>query len=364
MMSNTSDSPLSTSSHSNEKGNDTGSTQYSQGYDSQARLEQAVAALQAGDIVAFPTETVYGLGADARNPAAVAKIFAAKGRPADHPLIVHLADIAQLEHWAQAIPETAYQLAEAFWPGPLTLILRKQPSVADIVTGGQSTVGLRIPQHPVALALLQAFGDGIAAPSANRFGRISPTTASHVHAEFSDDPPLILDGGACTYGLESSIIDLSSSQARLLRPGSLSLSSLQECLGTVLEQPSKPAKALVASSDPVPRVSGSLSSHYAPSTPAYRSDFTSIYRYVQAQTAQERARVGLLLRRPWPSHYPPVALAIQLADNPSGYGYKLYSSLRRLDSMGLQSILVEQAPEEATWLAVADRLQRATEPLP
>ena len=208
-------------------------------------LDRAVELLKAGELVGIPTETVYGLGADAANPAAVAKIFAAKGRPADHPLIVHIPGASHLERWAVDIPDLAYELAEDFWPGPLTLILRRAPGVPDAVTGGQDTVGLRVPGHPVALDLLRAFAaaggsGGIAAPSANRFGRISPTTADHVREELGDAVALVLDGGACAVGIESTIIDLSSGKPMLLRPGHITPAAIEAVCG---ELPTAPGAA-------------------------------------------------------------------------------------------------------------------------
>jgi L-threonylcarbamoyladenylate synthase len=194
-------------------------------------IERAVALLRAGELVAFPTETVYGLGADAANPAAVAKIFAAKGRPQDHPLIVHLDGAAQLDAWARDIPAYAFELAEAFWPGPLTLILKRQPGVPDAVTGGQDTVGLRVPGHPLALELLRAFGGGLAAPSANRFGRISPTTARHVREELGEAVAMVLDGGPCQVGIESTILDCTGGAPRILRPGMVGAPALGRVLG-------------------------------------------------------------------------------------------------------------------------------------
>ncbi|MBN8455750.1 L-threonylcarbamoyladenylate synthase, partial [Accumulibacter sp.] len=198
-----------------------------------AVIDHAVALLQAGELVAFPTETVYGLGADAANPAAVGRIFAAKGRPADHPLIVHLPADGYLDHWASDIPRQAWELTEAFWPGPLTLILRRARGIPSVVTGGQETIGLRVPAHPLALTLLRAFAEaggglgglcGVAAPSANRFGRISPTEAAHVRAELGESVRLILDGGRCAVGIESTILDLSRGAGeapRVLRPGAI-----------------------------------------------------------------------------------------------------------------------------------------------
>ena len=193
-----------------------------------ASIEQAADLLHRGKLVAIPTETVYGLGADASNPEAVAKIFQAKGRPADHPLIVHLAYASQMKDWAEEVPDSALRLASAFWPGPLTMILRKKASVPAVVTGGQETVALRVPDNPVALWLLRVFGGGIAAPSANRFGRISPTTAQHVAEELGDAVDCILDGGPCTVGVESTIIDLTDQQPTILRPGRITRSQLEE----------------------------------------------------------------------------------------------------------------------------------------
>jgi L-threonylcarbamoyladenylate synthase len=213
-------------------------------------IAQAAVLLRAGEIVAFPTETVYGLGADAENPAALAKIFAAKGRPADHPLIVHLPGAEHLTRWAQDIPDSAFALANAFWPGPLTLILKRTSIVPNAVTGGQDTVGLRVPNHPVALALLRAFGSGIAAPSANRYGRISPTTAGHVRDELGDRVSLVLDGGACEVGIESTILDVSRGMPVLLRPGAITA----EQIGSVCGQAS--GWALAPESSTAPRVSG------------------------------------------------------------------------------------------------------------
>ena len=195
-----------------------------------ALLAEAVELLRAGELVAFPTETVYGLGADAGNPEALAKIFAAKGRPADHPLIVHVPDVAHLDQWAREIPDAAHLLAQAFWPGPLTLILKRQPTVPDLVTGGQDTVGLRIPHHPLALQLLKAFDGGIAAPSANRFGHISPTTAQHVREELGAAVALVLDGGPCSVGIESTIVDLSRGDPVILRPGMISAAQIDQAL--------------------------------------------------------------------------------------------------------------------------------------
>ena len=318
-----------------------------------ALLARAVDLLKAGELVGLPTETVYGLGADAANPAAVAKIFAAKGRPADHPLIVHLPGDAWLEQWAQDIPQAAWDLAEMFWPGPLTLILKKQPWVPDAVTGGQDTVGLRVPGHPVALELLKAFADahtkgGIAAPSANRFGRISPTTAAHVQEELGDKVPLILDGGPCQVGIESTIIDLSRDHPEILRPGHISPQLLAEVLGDL------PA---IHQTQGAPRVSGSLESHYAPVTPVRLLaperllDFLTLQRHAGIRCGvlayDQPAQAGMPHR--WQ----------MLPAEPAGYAHDLYGALRDLDHQQLDLIVVEAPPPGPEWNAVQDRLRRA-----
>src|SRR5579872_3332900 len=219
-------------------------------------IAQAIKILTAGGLVAIPTETVYGLGADARNPKAVQKIFLAKQRPMDHPVIVHLADMSQMSEWAVEISQDALLLAKTFWPGPLTLILKKAPDVHDLVTGGQDTVGLRIPNHPVALAVLKEYGSGIAMPSANRFGRISPTTAQAVREELGNAVDLILEGGQCEVGVESTIVDVSDQHPVILRPGMITAQQIENVLHQHLIRQKKNA----------PRVSGSLESHYAPVT--------------------------------------------------------------------------------------------------
>ncbi|KPK08039.1 MAG: translation factor Sua5, partial [Betaproteobacteria bacterium SG8_39] len=194
-------------------------------------VRRAAEILARGGLVAFPTETVYGLGADASNPAAMQRLYAVKRRPADHPVIVHFADAARAFAWAREIPEAARTLAARFWPGPLTLILKRSAKAADFVTGGQDSVGLRVPGHPVAHALLEAFGGGVAAPSANRFGQVSPTTAAHVRADLGDDVDCVLEGGASEIGIESTIVDLSGGRALLLRPGTIGRAALEAALG-------------------------------------------------------------------------------------------------------------------------------------
>jgi L-threonylcarbamoyladenylate synthase len=314
-------------------------------------LNRAVALLAAGELVAFPTETVYGLGADARNPEAVAKIFAAKGRPADHPVIVHVPGAAHLDNWAMDIPPLAWDLAEAYWPGPLTLILKKRPGVSDVVTGGQDTVGLRVPGHPLALDLLRAFAaaggsDGLAAPSANRFGRISPTTAAHVREELGERVAMVLDGGACPVGIESTIIDLSRGRPALLRPGHIRPEQIARVVGEDIALPNALA----------PRVSGALEAHYAPRTALELVSAARLPARLQATAAACRQAAVL-------AHFPaPAGTAmpwLALPDDPVRYAHDLYASLRQLDALGVDRIFVADLPETAVWAAVADRLRRA-----
>jgi len=312
-------------------------------------IARAVALLRAGELVAFPTETVYGLGANAANPAAVAKIFAAKGRPADHPLIVHVADATQLDRWAIDIPAAATQLAAAFWPGPLTLILKRHPGVPNAVTGGQDTIGLRVPNHPLALQLLSEFGGGLAAPSANRFGRISPTTAAHVGDELGDRVSLILDGGPCAVGIESTIVDLSGDAPRVLRPGMISAAQIGEALGAPLKSESAQA--------PVPRVSGSLEAHYAPRTPLCLLPFAALLE-ASRRALDGGSCVAVLSLSGFP-HDARGIIWRQLGNEPQSYARALYAALRELDALGLDLILVELPPDEEDWRGVLDRLRRA-----
>ena len=313
-------------------------------------IPRAVQLLRQGELVALPTETVYGLGADALNPDAVAKIFAAKGRPSDHPLIVHLADAGQIMTWAREVPKDAIALARAFWPGPLTLILKKEEGVPDLVTGGQDTVGLRVPNHPVALELLRAFGSGIAAPSANRFGRISPTTAEHVRQELGERVALILDGGACAVGLESTIVDLSRGVPVILRPGAIGADEIARVLG---RRPRLRGEAESAVEEgATPRVSGALAAHYAPRTPL---ELVA----TDALVASARPGDAVLARCAAPAGLADGVTWVQAPADPAGYGHDLYAQLRSLDESGAARILVEAPPAAPEWAAVADRLGRA-----
>jgi L-threonylcarbamoyladenylate synthase len=318
-----------------------------------ADIARAAAILRAGRLVAFPTETVYGLGADASNPDAVAAIFAAKGRPQDHPVIVHLGGVEALPQWAREIPSGARTLAAAFWPGPLTLILRRAPGVPDCVTGGQDTVGLRIPGHPVALALLRAFAgeeggrrySGVAAPSANRFGRISPTRAADVRAELGGAVDMVLDGGECSVGIESTIVDLSRGRAVLLRPGAITREQIAAALCADVELPDAAA----------PRVSGALESHYAPGTPLFLAAAAELPARLAALRGQRLAVLA------W-SAANPAASGVEWRQAPrdaAGYAHELYAGLRALDALGCAAILVETPPDAAEWQGVNDRLKRA-----
>lgn len=313
------------------------------------QLSEAVAALRRGEVIGLPTETVYGLAADARNADAVRKIFSLKGRPAEHPLIVHIADAAQLPQWASVVPETAAKLAQAFWPGPLTLIVKKHADVPDVVTGGQDTVGLRCPAHPLALTVLRQFGGGLAAPSANRFGRISPTSAQHVRDEFGDGVPVVLDGGDCEVGIESTILDVSGAVPRILRPGRIGKLQLETVIGPVAE----------GGHGESPRVSGSLASHYAPHT---RTEL--LPRAQLLERAERCLRDGeSVLALTIGQSLPDIACLV-LPDVADEYGHGLYAALRELDARRADRLLVESPPLRSDWVAVLDRLSRAAADTP
>ena len=303
-----------------------------------------MAILRRGGLVAFPTETVYGLGADASNPAAVARIYEVKGRPSDHPVIVHIGDVGQLARWAREIPEAATKLAARFWPGPLTLVLRRAPGVGSHLTGGQDTIGLRIPGHPVALQLLREFSGGIAAPSANRFGRISPTTAEHVRSDLGSEVDLVLDGGACEIGIESTIVDLSRGRPVLLRPGRIGARDIAATVGVALEERDSEA----------PRAPGTLATHYAPRQPLrlIESD-----RWERSVRGTSRGRAVLSFRSPPEGDMS--TMWIEASREPQRYGHDLYANLRALDLSGCDRILVEEPPDSLEWAAIRDRLSRA-----
>jgi L-threonylcarbamoyladenylate synthase len=332
-----------------------------------ADITAAAAVLEEGGLVAFPTETVYGLGADAENPAAVARIYQAKGRPNDHPVIVHVAPGADLDYWVTDIPQEARQLVAAFWPGPLTLILKRASHIPDAVSGGQDTVGIRCPSHPVAIALLSAFKGGkggVAAPSANKFGNVSPTTAQHVRDEFALDDEdegsitgddgcsaalltTVLEGGPSQVGIESTIVDLSRLATHgpvLLRPGHISAVQIADVIGQLPAAPDQAA----------PRASGTLESHYAPRTPVTMLDGAALTATLPRLQAKG-VKVAVI------SHALPALVPSQqiLSADPAGYAYGLYAALRDMDQTGSDVILVETPPQDAQWLGVNDRLRRS-----
>jgi len=320
-----------------------------------AAIEYAANLLRQGRLVAFPTETVYGLGADASNPDAVRRIFQAKGRPADHPLIVHIPSVDSLNDWALTVPDAAQQLAARFWPGPLAMILNKKPEVPPVVTGGQNTVGLRMPDHPVALRLLQAFGGGIAAPSANRFCRISPTQAAHVAEELGDAVDLILDGGACQVGVESTIVDLSGNRPILLRPGHITRLDIEAVLQTELIIISSQSEQTNQSEMRAP---GMMAVHYAPVTAAVLCPVDRLPEMVQELTLREKS-IGILAYRSEQAENR-LTRVIRMPEQADNYAQALYASLRKLDSLHLDMILVEHPPKTEAWRAINDRLCKAT----
>ncbi len=316
-------------------------------------IERAAQVLRAGGLVGFPTETVYGLGADAENPRAVKRVFTVKGRPASHPLIVHIRDARELEDWALGVPETAFRLAERFWPGPLTLVLRRNFRVPRVVTGGLETVAVRVPGHEVARSLLSAFGGGIAAPSANRFGAVSPTTADHVREGLGSGVDYVLDGGPCLVGVESTIVDVSGDAPTILRPGGTTRENLERALGRSLP---------VHAESPV-RSAGQLPLHYAPVARMVLVDADQVLREAKRWQGEGR-RVGLLL--------PPGSLpadtqgighaVIAVPGDMTEYAGCLYGFLRELDHRQCEVIVASLPTPEGLGLAIADRLRRAAGP--
>ena len=316
-------------------------------------IAAAVRALRAGDLLGLPTETVYGLAADAASDAAVAKIFAAKGRPSDHPLIVHVADAAGVAHFAARVPDFAQKLIDAFWPGPLTLILPRRPDVGAAAAGGQDSIGLRCPSHPVAQAVLRACADagvhGLAAPSANQFGRVSPTTAAHVQAEFGDTL-LVLDGGACEVGIESTIIDCTRGAPVLLRPGRISRAQVEAVCG-------QPLRAKDELGAPDPRASGTLEAHYAPTAKVRLMDAKALQTALDLLGA-DAAHIAIYARALLKT---PSARVIRrrMPDDAAATAQQLFAVLRDFDAQGVRLIWIETPPDTAEWEGVRDRLQRA-----
>ncbi|MEU5061602.1 MULTISPECIES: L-threonylcarbamoyladenylate synthase [unclassified Streptomyces] len=316
-------------------------------------IEKAAGVLRGGGLVALPTETVYGLGANAEDPAAVARIFQVKGRPPSHPLIVHIGGAEQLDDWVEDVSETARLLAECFWPGPLTLVLRRGPRVPLEATGGLDTVAVRVPDHPVALALLSAFGGGVTAPSANRFGSVSPTTADHVRAELGDAVDFVLDGGACEVGVESTIIDVTGDAPSILRPGGVTREDLEEVLGCPLTVPSASRV----------RVPGQHPSHYAPRARVILVEPEKVVS--EAELAQELGhRVGVFLPPSFSDAPLKLHAVVTVPGSLAAYARGLYGFLRELDQQGCDLIFASVPVEEGLGLAIANRLGRAAGPRP
>ena len=316
-------------------------------------IEKAAGVLRAGGLVALPTETVYGLGANAEAPAAVARIFRVKGRPSSHPLIVHLGGAEYLDDWVEDVPATARLLAEHFWPGPLTLVLRRGPRVPLEATGGLETVAVRVPDHPVALALLSAFGGGVTAPSANRFGSVSPTTADHVRAELGEAVDFVLDGGPCEVGVESTIVDVTGDAPSILRPGGVTREDLEAVLGCPLEVPSTSRV----------RVPGQHPSHYAPRARVVLVEPEKVV--AEAGLAQELGhRVGVFLPAFLADAPVKAHAVVTVPSSMAAYARGLYGFLRELDQQGCDLIIASVPVEEGLGLAIANRLRRAAGPRP
>ena len=319
------------------------------------QIAMAVRILHKGGTVAFPTETVYGLGADVTSLVAINKIYNIKQRPIDHPLIVHIGNISHLQFWAQNIPESAWKLARHFWPGPLTLILPRSRHIPDSVTGGQDTVGLRIPAHPVAQALLNALGPekALAAPSANRFGRISPTTAAHVYEELGTEVDMILDGGACEVGLESTIISFCDQSPKILRPGGIALSALESILNAPV--------ILAHNQNQTVRTPGSLPAHYAPTTPLKLCPANQIGQSALAFAAQGLKILVITWSSIGKTEIPHDSIRhFSMPGDPILYGQQLYAKLRQFDHEAFDYMLIETPPDHPSWMAITDRLQRAS----
>ncbi|MCQ4083929.1 L-threonylcarbamoyladenylate synthase [Streptomyces sp. RB6PN25] len=316
-------------------------------------IEKAAGVLRAGGLVALPTETVYGLGANAEDTAAVARIFQVKGRPPSHPLIVHIGGAEHLDEWVQDVPATARLLAEHFWPGPLTLVLRRGPRVPLEATGGLETVAVRVPDHPVALALLAASGGGVTAPSANRFGQVSPTTANDVRAELGDAVDFVLDGGPCEVGVESTIVDVTGDAPSILRPGGVTREELEAVLGFPLAVPSTSHV----------RVPGQHPSHYAPRAWVVLVEPEKVI--AEAELAQELGhQVGVFVPASFAGAPVKAHAVVAVPTSMSAYARGLYGFLRELDQQGCDLIVASLPVEEGLGLAIANRLRRAAGPRP
>lgn len=312
-----------------------------------ADISRAAVTLRRGGLVAFPTETVYGLGADADNAAALARLYAVKGRPGAHPVIVHIGEPAQLADWAADVPVAARRLGNALWPGPLTVVVRRAPRVLDAVTGGGDTVGVRVPDQPLALALLREFGGGIAAPSANRFGHVSPTTAGDVRADLGEDVDVVLDGGPCTVGVESTIVDCTGDDLVILRPGGITRERVEEVSG----------RRVIAQPDGLVRAPGTLKSHYAPEATVLVVEREDLAGRVAALLAAGQ-RVAVLAPAPVPS-LPADAIVLDAPAGADEYAHVLYARLREVDRRRVDVLLAVPPPDVGVGAAVGDRLRRA-----
>ncbi|MEU4953194.1 L-threonylcarbamoyladenylate synthase [Streptomyces lavendulae] len=316
-------------------------------------IETAAGVLRGGGLVALPTETVYGLGANAEDAAAISRIFQVKGRPPSHPLIVHIGGAGQLDAWVQDVPDSARLLADHFWPGPLTLVLRRGRRVPLEATGGLETVAVRVPDHPVALALLSAFGGGVTAPSANRFGSVSPTTADHVRAELGDAVDFVLDGGPCRVGVESTIVDATGDTPAILRPGGVTREDLEAVLGRPL---AVPATSTV-------RVPGQHPSHYAPRARVVLVEPGQAV--AEAELAQEQGhRAGVLVPPGFAGAAVKAHAVVEVPPSTAAYARGLYGFLRELDEQGCDLIVASLPTEEGLGLAIVNRLRRAAGPRP
>lgn len=310
-------------------------------------IKEAIVRLQQGGVIAIPTETVYGLAADASQPQAVKRIFSIKGRPADHPLIVHIGSVAQVHDWAEEVPEPFWSLAEQFWPGPLTIIFKKKAQVDTLITGGQDTIALRIPAHKKVLQLLVALNRGLAAPSANRFGQVSPTTPQHVFDALGDEIDGIIDGGACAVGIESTILDLSGEQPQILRPGQISQQQIEVCLGHPLSTKKQHS----------PRAPGTLKAHYAPATPLLLVATAALDKQIK-ECLTHHSKINL-----WSVCCPQVQhknILWQPSPTDSNeFAKVLYHQLRQFDTTSASITLIQRPPDLPEWHGVLDRLTRA-----
>lgn len=311
----------------------------------QAALQRAAGLLSKGELVAVPTETVYGLAADARQEEAVKKIFVAKKRPETHPLIVHIGSVDQLDQWAQNIPEAAYKLAHAFWPGPLTLLLQKADQVSLVVTGGLNTIAIRVPSHPVMQQLLQLTQTGLAAPSANAHKKISPTTAQHVLKDLDGKIAAVVDGGPCVFGLESTIVDVTTSQPKILRHGPITQKELEAVLGMPVLVPQKHTVA----------VAGNMQDHYQPTKPVVLVPADQLQKYLEKH---EQESLGVIYYTA-PTELLDLCVTVPMSSDKKEYAHNLYKALHSLDEQPIDIIIVQLPPATSEWADVHDRLQKA-----